>query len=65
MYGPARPIWRNAMNDTLKSLRGDAYSVHGMRACFSGDWAAKRGYSTEHRENGFGARYWRRGFRSL
>jgi len=53
------------MNDTLKSLRGDAYSVHGMRACFSGDWAAKRGYSTEHREMALAHATGGRGFRSL
>jgi hypothetical protein len=34
----------------LKSLRGSVYVVHGFRATFSGDWAAKAGYSLELRE---------------
>ena len=34
----------------LKSLRGSVYVVHGFRATFAGDWAAKAGYSLELRE---------------
>jgi integrase len=33
-----------------RSLRGSVYVVHGFRATFSGDWAAKAGYSLELRE---------------
>jgi hypothetical protein len=45
-----KPLWHASMLVVLKSLRGSVYVVHGFRATFSGDWAAKAGYSLELRE---------------
>jgi integrase len=49
-YGARKPLWHASMLVMLKSLRGSVYVVHGFRATFSGDWAAKAGYSLELRE---------------
>jgi integrase len=48
-YGDKKPLGHNAMLELLQTLRPDVH-VHGMRATFSGDWAAKAGYSLELRE---------------
>jgi integrase len=39
-----------SINDKFKASGGEGYTVHGFRACFSGDWAAKAGYSLELRD---------------
>lgn len=49
-YGARKPLWHASMLVVLKSLRASVYVVHGFRATFSGDWAAKAGYSLELRE---------------
>ena len=48
-YGDRKPLWHSSMREVLKSLR-PGLSVHGFRATFSGDWAAKNGFSLELRE---------------
>ena len=40
----------DALIDKLQELRGHGYTAHGMRATFSGDWAAKAGYPKELRD---------------
>jgi integrase len=40
---------QRSLETKLKSLR-EGVTVHGFRACFSGDWAAKAGYSLELRD---------------
>jgi len=39
-----------ALDNKFKATGGNGYTVHGFRACFSGDWAAKEGYSLELRD---------------
>jgi integrase len=43
-------VAERAMATKLKAYTTAKASVHGFRACFSGDWAAKAGYSLELRE---------------
>jgi integrase len=49
--GPIFPgLAERAINTKLKATGGNGFTVHGFRACFSGDWAAKAGYSLELRD---------------
>jgi integrase len=57
LLGPAKKsglifgkLTSNALRDVLKANGGGNYTPHGFRACFSGDWAAKAGYSLELRD---------------
>lgn len=49
-YGARKPLWEHSMSTGLMKQMRPAYTVHGFRSTFSGDWAAKAGYSLELRE---------------
>ena len=49
-YGARKPLWEHSMSTGLMKQMRPAYHVHGFRSTFSGDWAAKAGYSLELRE---------------
>lgn len=43
-------LTEHSLDKKLKASGGNGYTVHGMRSTFSGDWAAKAGYSLELRD---------------
>jgi integrase len=43
-------LGRAALDNKFKATGGNGFTVHGFRATFSGDWAAKAGYSLELRD---------------
>jgi integrase len=49
-YGARKPLWQHSMQTGILSQMRPGLHVHGFRATFSGDWAAKAGYSLELRE---------------
>jgi integrase len=43
-------LGHRALDNKFKANGGNGYTTHGFRATFSGDWAAKEGYSLELRD---------------